>query len=41
MKDEIWAAKKKMTSNKATGPDRILLELLEALEDYGIDYNTT
>ena len=34
MKDEIWAAVRKMKLGKATGPDSVSLELLEALEDW-------
>ena len=41
MKNEIVAAMRKMKSSKATGPDSISVELLEALEDYGIDKITT
>ena len=41
MKDEIWAAIRKMKLGKATGPDSISVELLEALEDYGINKITT
>ena len=41
MKNEIVAAMRKMKSGKATGPDSISVELLEALEDYGIDKITT
>ena len=37
MKDEIRAAIRKMKLGKATGPDTVSVELLEALEDYGID----
>ena len=37
MKDQIWAAIRKMKLDKATSPHRISVELLEALEDYGID----
>ena len=33
MKDEIQAAIRKMKLGKATGPDSISVELLEALED--------
>ena len=41
MKDEIWAAIRKMKLGKATGPDSISVELIEAREDYGIDKITT
>ena len=37
MKDEIQAATKKIKSSKTTGGGSILVELLEPLEDYGID----
>ena len=40
-KDEIRAAIRKIKSGKATGPDNISVELLEALEDYGTDKITT
>ncbi|GFO24710.1 transposon tx1 uncharacterized 149 kda protein [Plakobranchus ocellatus] len=36
MKEEVKAAIKKMKHGKATGPDNILIELIEALEDFGI-----
>ena len=38
---EIGAAIRKMKLGKATGPHIISVELLEALEDYGIDKVTT
>ena len=38
---EIWAAIRKMKLGKRTGPDSISVELLEPLEDYGIDKTTT
>ena len=41
MKDEIRAALQKMKLGKATGPDSISVDLLEALEDYRIDEITT
>ena len=41
MKDEIRAAIRRMKLGKATGPGSISVELLEALEDYGIDKITT
>ena len=37
MKDEIRATIRKMKRGKATGPDRVLVKILKALEDYGID----
>ncbi|GFO09043.1 RNA-directed DNA polymerase from mobile element jockey-like [Plakobranchus ocellatus] len=36
MKEEIETAIKKMKHGKATGPDNISVELIEALEDFGI-----
>ena len=39
MKDEVWAAIRKMKSGIAIGLDRISVELYEALGDYGIDKN--
>ena len=41
MKDEIRAAIRKMKLINATGPVSISVELLEALEDYGIDKIST
>ena len=42
IKDEILTAKKeKMKLGKATDPEKISVEHLEVLEDYGIDKNTT
>ncbi|GFS01962.1 LINE-1 retrotransposable element ORF2 protein [Elysia marginata] len=40
LKDEVRAAIRKMKSGKATGPDKISEELIEALEDYGIEKTT-
>ena len=40
-KDEIREAIRKMTPGLATGPDSMSVELLEALEDYGINKITT
>ncbi|GFS23132.1 LINE-1 retrotransposable element ORF2 protein [Elysia marginata] len=40
LKDEVRAAIRKMKSGKATGADKISVELIEALEDYGIEKNT-
>ena len=37
VKNEIWAAIRKMKLGKATGPDSISVELLEAFKNYGID----
>ncbi|GFN88800.1 endonuclease-reverse transcriptase [Plakobranchus ocellatus] len=36
MKEEVETAIKKMKHGKATGPDNILVELIEAIEDFGI-----
>ncbi|GFR99132.1 endonuclease-reverse transcriptase [Elysia marginata] len=36
MKDEVRAAIRKMKSGKATGPDSIAVEQIEALEEFGI-----
>ncbi|GFO03075.1 endonuclease-reverse transcriptase [Plakobranchus ocellatus] len=36
MKEEVETAIKKMKYGKATGPDNISVELIEALEDFGI-----
>ncbi|GFO09438.1 retrovirus-related pol polyprotein from type-1 retrotransposable element r2 [Plakobranchus ocellatus] len=36
MKEEVETAMKKMRHGKATGPDNISVELIEALEDFGI-----
>ena len=41
MTDEIWAAMRKMKLSKATGPDSISVETVEALEDYGMGKITT
>ena len=41
MKDEIRAARRKMKPGKATGPDTISVEILDALEHYLIDKITT
>ena len=41
VKDGIWAALRKMKLGKATSPDSISVELLEALEDYDTDKITT
>ena len=35
LKDEVRAATKKMKNRKATGPDGISVELIEALGDFG------
>ncbi|GFN97983.1 dolichyl-phosphate beta-glucosyltransferase [Plakobranchus ocellatus] len=37
MKDEIRAAIRKMKAGKATGPDKISVEMIEALEEFGIE----
>ncbi|GFN95412.1 hypothetical protein PoB_002191800 [Plakobranchus ocellatus] len=36
-KDEVRATKKQMKMGKATGPDNIAVEQIEALEDVGIE----
>ncbi|GFO47313.1 hypothetical protein PoB_007381800 [Plakobranchus ocellatus] len=36
MKEEVETAIKKMKHGKTTGPDKISVELIEALEDFGI-----
>ena len=41
MKDEVREAMKKMKTGKATGPDGLSIELIEALEEYGIEKVTT
>ena len=37
MKDKIWTIIIKMELGKATGSDSISVELLQMLDDYGID----
>ena len=37
MKDEVREAMRKMKTGKATGPDGLSIELIEALEEYGIE----
>ena len=41
MKDEVREAMRKMKTGKATGPDGLSIELIEALEEYGIEKVTT
>ena len=41
MKDEVRKAMRKMKTGKATGPDGLSIELIEALEEYGIEKVTT
>jgi len=37
LKSEVRAAIKKMRKNKAAGPDGIIVEMIDALEDYGVE----
>ena len=37
MKDEVREAMRKMKTSKATGLDGLSIELIEALEEYGIE----
>ena len=41
MKDDVREAMRKMKTGKATGPDGLSIELIEALEEYGIEKVTT
>ena len=41
MKDEVREAMRKMKTGKATGPDGLSIELIEALEEFGIEKVTT
>ena len=41
LQTEIRAAVNKMKKNKAAGPDKIVVEMIEALEDFGIQRLTT
>ena len=41
MKDEVREAMRKMKKGKANGPDGLSIELIEALEEYGIEKVTT
>ena len=41
MKDEVREAIRKMKTGKATGPDGLSIELIEALEEYAIEKVTT
>ena len=38
-KSEVRAAITKMERNKATGPDNICIESIQALEDFGVEKN--
>ena len=40
IKDEVREAMRKMKTGKATGPDGLSIELIEALEEYGIEKQT-
>ncbi|GFS18525.1 endonuclease-reverse transcriptase [Elysia marginata] len=40
LEDEVRSAKRKMKTGKATGPDGVSIELIEALEDYGTEQVT-
>ncbi|GFR85386.1 RNA-directed DNA polymerase from mobile element jockey-like [Elysia marginata] len=37
MKDEVRAAIRKMKAGKATGPDGVAVEMMEALKEYGVE----
>ena len=37
MKDKIWAAIRKIKSEKGTGQDNVSVELLEACDAYAVD----
>ena len=37
LREEVGSSIRKMKTGKATGPDGISMELIEALEDYGIE----
>ncbi|GFS21672.1 RNA-directed DNA polymerase from mobile element jockey-like [Elysia marginata] len=41
MKDEVRAAIRKMIADKATGPDGVAVEMIEALEEYGVEKLTS
>ncbi|GFR82666.1 hypothetical protein ElyMa_000632200 [Elysia marginata] len=41
MKDEVRAAIRKMKAGKATGPDGVAVEMIEALEEYGVEKLTS
>ena len=41
MKDEVRETMRKMKTGKATDPDGLSIELIEALEEYGIEKVTT
>ena len=41
MKDEVREAMRKMKTGKATGPDGLSIELIKALEEFGIEKVTT
>ncbi|GFS18696.1 LINE-1 retrotransposable element ORF2 protein [Elysia marginata] len=40
LEDEVRSAIRKMKTGKATGPDGVSIELIEALEDYGTEQVT-
>ncbi|GFR87016.1 endonuclease-reverse transcriptase [Elysia marginata] len=41
MKDKVRAAIRKMKAGKATGPDGVAVEMIEALEEYGVEKLTS
>ncbi|GFS20164.1 LINE-1 retrotransposable element ORF2 protein [Elysia marginata] len=41
IKDEVRAAIRKMKAGKATGPDGVAVEMIEALEEYGVEKLTS
>ncbi|GFS26516.1 LINE-1 retrotransposable element ORF2 protein [Elysia marginata] len=41
MKDEVRAAIRKMKAGKATGPDGVAVEMIEALEEYRVEKLTS
>ncbi|GFR59542.1 hypothetical protein ElyMa_001797200 [Elysia marginata] len=41
MKDGVRAAIRKMKAGKATGPDGVAVEMIEALEEYGVEKLTS
>lgn len=40
MKDEVRQSIKSMKSHKATGPDGILVEMIQSLDELGVDITT-
>ena len=40
MKDEVRKAVKSMKTGKAAGPDKITVEMIESLDEFGIDMLT-